>query len=110
MLGISNDKGFAPRLQFSRADTMAVGVAEVYGVPKGANVTVQFEIADSDAAQPRGAAAGNVQNGPTEDARVVFGGFGIETLEAGDYVMRAIVSIDGKVAGAATRTLRKVTN
>ena len=110
MLGVSSDKGFAPRLQFSRADTMAVGVAEVYGVPKGANVTVQFEIADSDAGQPRGAAAGNVQNGPTEDARVVFGGFGIETLEPGDYVMRAIVSIDGKVAGTATRTLRKVTN
>ena len=110
MLGVSSEKGFAPRLQFTRTDTMAVGVAEVYGVPKGANVTVQFEIADSDAGQPRGAAAGNVQNGPTEDARVVFGGFGIETLEAGDYVMRAIVSIDGKVAGTATRTLRKVTN
>jgi hypothetical protein len=110
MLGVTSEKGFAPKLQFSRTDTMAVGVAEVYGVPKGANVTVQFELAESDAAQPRGAAAGNVQNGPTEDARVVFGGFGIETLEPGDYIMRAIVSIDGKVAGTVTRTLRKVTN
>jgi len=110
MLGVTNERGFTPKLQFSRTDTMAVGVAEVYGVPKGANVTVQFEIAESAAAQPRGAAAGSLQNGATEDTRIVVGGFGIETLEPGDYVMRAIVSIDGKVAGTVMRTLRKVTN
>ena len=51
-----------------------------------------------------------MQKGPTEDARVVFGGFSIATLEPGDYLMRAIVSIDGKVAGTVSGTLRKVTN
>ena len=108
MLGVTSEKGFAPKVQFGAEDKMVVGVAEVYGVPKGAQLTVQFEMKESESAQPLGSAAGNVQNGPADDARTVFGGFGIETLQPGDYIMRAVVSVDGKPAGAITRTLRKV--
>jgi hypothetical protein len=108
MLGLTGDKGFVPKLQFGSADKMAVGVAEVYGVAKGTSLTVQFEMAEAAAAQPLGSASGNVQNGPGDDTRTVIGGFEIGTLQPGDYVMRAIVSIDGKVAGTISRTLRKV--
>ena len=106
LLGIG-DKGFTPKLLFTSSDQMAVGLVELYGVPKDANVTSKFELAESDTAAPLGDAPGNIATGPGEDGRRVFGGFGITTLAPGDYVMRATIMIDGKVAGKATRTLRK---
>jgi hypothetical protein len=39
--------------------------------------------------------------------RVAFGGFSIATLAPGDYLMRAVVSLDGKPVGRVVRTLRK---
>jgi hypothetical protein len=35
------------------------------------------------------------------------GGFNIGSLPAGDYLMRAVVSLDGKPVGKVVRTLRK---
>ena len=106
LLGVS-DKGFMPKLVFTSADAMAVGLVEVYGVPAGATVTSKFELAESETAAPLGDAAGNVAAGPGDDGRRAFGGFGIGTLAPGDYVMRATIMVDGKVAGKATRTIRK---
>jgi hypothetical protein len=107
MLGVTGPQGFAPRLQFTGNDTMAVGVMEIYGVPKGAAVTAEYEILEADGSE-LGKAPGNVGNGPGEDARMVFGGFDINTLGAGDYTLRVKVNVDGKLAGTVTRTLRKV--
>jgi hypothetical protein len=109
LTGIAGDKGFAPTLQFTPADKFALGVLEVYGVPKGANLTAQFEIAPGPSDAAIGADAGRINNGPTEDSKMIFGGFGIETLQPGDYVLRIKVSLDGKEVGTATRTIRKVT-
>jgi hypothetical protein len=106
MVGVS-DKGFMPKLVFTSADTMAVGLVELYGVPATATVTSKFELAENDTSTPLGDAPGNVAAGPGEDARRAFGGFGIATLAPGDYVMRATIMIDGKVVGKATRTIRK---
>ncbi len=106
LLGVS-DKGFMPKLVFTSADAMAVGLVEVYGVPAGATVTSKFELAESETAAPLGDAAGNVAAGPGEDGRRAFGGFGIGTLAPGDYVMRATIMVDGKVVGKTTRTIRK---
>jgi hypothetical protein len=36
-----------------------------------------------------------------------YGGSSIETLPPGDYLMRAVVSLDGKPVGPVVRTLRK---
>ena len=107
MLGITDAAGFAPKLQFTGTDKLAVGVMEIYGVPSGANVTAEFEILEADGSE-RGRAAGNVGKGPGEDARMVFGGFDISTLEPADYTLRIKVNVDGKPAGTVQRTLRKV--
>jgi hypothetical protein len=40
---------------------------------------------------------------------MVFGGFGTESLQPGDYLMRIRISLDGKEVGSVTRTFRKVT-
>ena len=107
VVGVSGQQGFAPRLQFTPEDKMVVGVLELYGVPANANVTSQFEITETESAPPMGAAAGNVQKGPTDDSRMLFGGFGTESLQPGDYLMRIRISLDGKEVGTATRTFRK---
>ena len=39
--------------------------------------------------------------------RRAFGGFNIASLAPGDYLMRAVVSLDGKPVGKVVRTLRK---
>lgn len=109
LLGVSEQgKGFTPKMQFSSTDTMAVGLVELYGVPKGATTAARFEIAESDSAKPLGETPATVGPGQGEDGRLVFGGFDITPLAPGDYVMRVTITVDGKPTGKATRTLRKV--
>ena len=48
MLGTQQQgTGFVPRLEFSGADPVAIGLLEIYGVPKGGTVTVDLEVTDS---------------------------------------------------------------
>lgn len=109
LLGVAGDKGFTPRLQFTPDDEFALGVVEIYGVPKGATVTSQYEITPSESGEPIGKDAGRINNGPTDEVKTLFGGFGIKTLPPGDYLMRVKISVDGKEVGTATRTVRKIT-
>jgi hypothetical protein len=98
--------GFAPRLDF-KGEPVAIGMVEIYGVPKGGTVTVDLDVASA----ANGAAIANapttVSPGRSEDMRIAFGGFNIAPLEPGDYQMRAIISLDGKPVGKVVRTLRK---
>jgi hypothetical protein len=105
LLGVGQG-GFSPRLAFTAADAAAIGFIEIYGVAKDAKVETTFEILKGEEAM--GSGQGTVGGGAGEDARIAYGGFGIATLEPGDYTMRATINIDGKRAGVATRTLRKL--
>ena len=105
LLGVGQG-GFSPRLAFTAADAAAIGFIEIYGVAKDAKVETTFEILKGEEAM--GSGQGTVGGGGGEDARIAYGGFGIATLEPGDYTMRATINIDGKRAGVATRTLRKL--
>lgn len=82
-------------------------MVEIYGVPKGAAVTVDLDVATTANGAPLANAQTTVTPGPSDDMRIAFGGFSIATLERGDYQMRAIVSLDGKPVGKGVRTLRK---
>lgn len=106
MLGTPQNGAFTPKLQFT-SDQAVVGVLEIYGVPKGAAAAVQLEIADAERGAALGTTAAKVVQGPGDDGRTAFGGFPITTLPPGDYVLRAIVTVDGKEAGRAMQTLRK---
>lgn len=105
LLGVGQG-GFAPKLAFSGADAAAIGFIEIYGVQKDAKVEVTFEIVNGN--EVMGSGQGTVGAGPGDDARIAYGGFGIATLAPGDYTMRATINVDGKQAGVATRTLRKL--
>jgi hypothetical protein len=105
LLGVGQG-GFAPKLAFTSSDAAAIGLIEIYNVPKEAKVETTFEILKGD--EVMGSGQGTVGAGPGEDARLAYGGFGVATLEPGDYTMRATINIDGKPAGMTTRTLRKL--
>jgi hypothetical protein len=107
MLGVPQAGAFVPRLQFG-AEPAAVGALEIYGVPKGAVLTVQLELAESDQGPALANTPASLAPGPGHDGRTAYGGFTIAALTPGDYVLRAVVSVDGKEAGRATATLRKV--
>jgi len=106
LLGVGQG-GFAPKLAFTSADAAAIGFIELYGVSKDAKIDVTFEILKGDG-EVLGSGQGTVGAGPGDDARIAYGGFGVATLEPGDYTMRATITVDEKQAGVVTRTLRKL--
>jgi VWFA-related protein len=105
VLGLSRDGGFSPRLQFG-AEPVALGSLEIYGGSPGARVSAILEVAAT-------------MNGPAlvtvplaiapggADRYIATGAIPIGALPPGDYVVRAIVGIEGQPAGRVVRTLRK---
>ena len=105
VLGIASGGAFSPKLQFDAGDPQAIGYVEIYDVPKGANVGVTFELADSEGGPAT--ATGPAQISGADDKRIAFGGFGIGPMDPGDLQMRAVITLDGKRVGTVSRTLRK---
>jgi VWFA-related protein len=105
VLGVAASGAFSPKLQFDAGDQQAIGYVEIYDVPKGANVGVTFELAESEGGAAT--ATGPAQISGADDKRIAFGGFGIGPMEPGDLHMRAAITLDGKRVGTVSRTLRK---
>ena len=105
-LGVSRDGSFTPKLVFGN-DQAAVGYFEIYGrAPKSDSVTVRLEVADGpDGRALATAVARTVPQG--DERRIAIGALPIASLAPGEYVVRAIVSVDGRPAGRVMRTLRK---
>ena len=104
----SESGGFAPRLEFTN-EPVAIGLLEIYGVPKGGVVTVALDVVTTvEGSSIIASAEAAVTPGRSEeDMRNAVGGFNIGGLPAGDYLMRAVVNLDGKPVGKVVRTLRK---
>ena len=98
--------GFVPRLEFT-TEPVAIGLVEIYGVPKGGTVSVDLDVASTPDGSPLATAQTQVAPGNSEDMRIAYGGFDVANLQPGDYLMRAVVSLDGKPVGKVVRTLRK---
>lgn len=98
--------GFAPRLEFT-SEPVAIGLLEIYGIPKGGTVIVNLDVVSTPDGPSLASAETQLGRGSSEDARTAIGGFGIGDLAPGDYLMRAVVLLDGKPVGRVTRTLRK---
>jgi hypothetical protein len=106
VIGTQGAAGFAPRLEFT-SETNAVGLLEVYDVPKGSAVTVDLDVASASNGPSLATAETQIGKGSGDDALLAFGGFSIDNLPAGDYLMRATVKLDGKAVGRVMRTIRK---
>jgi hypothetical protein len=105
-LGVSREGGFTPKMVFG-TDQAAVAYFEIYGRPPQADsVSVRLEIAAGpDERALTSASARIVTQG--NDRRIALGALPIAALSPGEYVVRAIVSVDGRPVGRVTRTLRK---
>jgi hypothetical protein len=99
--------GFQRRMEF-KDEGVAIGYLEVANVPKGGKVRVDLDVTQT----PDGASLATAETtiGPTknEDTMRAVGGFNIDGLAPGDYLIRAVVLLDGKPVGKVVRTLRKV--
>lgn len=106
VLGLSRGGEFIPRLQFG-SEAVAIGYLELEGAPPGSQVSAILELARSANAPaltsvPLAIAA----SGPNRySAR---GALAIGALPPGDYIVRAIVGIEGHPPTRVLRTLRKV--
>jgi hypothetical protein len=107
VLGTQGAAGFARRLQFVD-EQVAIAMVEIYGAPKTATVDVMFEVAASEEGAAKGSLAGTVSS-PRDDLRTAFVSFPIAQVSAGDFVIRAVITVDGQpLATKPAHTLRKV--
>ncbi len=106
MIGLSRAGAFVPQMAFTNEPT-AFGLLELYGVfvtpPR-----VTFEIAATTNGPAIETMPGLVE--PTSDRTrsIVTTVLPIETLAAGDYVIRATITPDGAPSGRVVRVLRKM--
>jgi len=98
--------GFVPSLQFKDEATI-VAYLELYGDVRSAPLSARIEIAPS----ADGPALATVQPGgrttSEPDKFLLTGDLPIGSLAPGDYVVRAIVGLQGQPEGTVLRTLRK---
>ena len=107
LLGAPDGGSIAPRLRFGRADRAAVVYLEAYGARRCAGVASTLELSDSENGPARMTAAASLTPIDQSDVCILSGGFDIGDLPPGDYVVRAIVTLNDKPAGRVMRTLRR---
>jgi len=106
VLGLSRPTGFIPKLIFGK-EVVATAYLEIYGGQTGAQVSVSFEVATSlngpaVLIQPVALAATG-----EADKFIATGAIPLAGLPAADYVVRAVVAVQGQAPGLSVRTLRK---
>jgi VWFA-related protein len=106
ILGLSREGRFSPRLQFG-AEPTAMAYIEMYGAPPGSRIASVLELS----ATMNGPALASLPlaiESAGEHRYVATGVVPIGTLPPGDYVVRAMVGLEGQAMTRVTRTLRKV--
>ena len=98
-----DEGGFSGRLVFAGADTAMAYVA-VYGASP-APLTADLVITDS-AGTNLGSLPTKILDAP-DGSRVIIGGLRLASMAPGDYEMRMLVSVDGKVVGETSHTFRR---
>jgi VWFA-related protein len=106
VLGLWREDAFQPRLQFS-TEPVAIAYLDVVGGTAGVPVTAFVEVSQTLNGPPIVTTRLTLEatSGPsrfTASAAVPIGG-----LPPGDYVVRAIVGVEGQPSGRVVRTLRK---
>jgi hypothetical protein len=106
VLGLSRD-GFVPRLQFS-TEPVATAYLELYGGTPGDRISAIVEVA-LNVDSPAMVSTPLIIEASGEEGRYrATGAVPIGALPPGDFVVRAVVGIEGQPTGRVLRTLRKV--
>jgi VWFA-related protein len=108
MLGWNEAGAFRPRLLFDAASPSAVAYLEMYGGPPPGNAMgIVFEIAERPDGPAIATSDAKLMASSDADRRVATGELPLAALAPGDYVVRAIVSVNGAPVGRVSRTLRR---
>ena len=108
LLGDSANGRFGVQLQIAASAPTLTAYTEIYGdMPLKTPMAVAFEIAATADGDALITTRGSLLVTADADRRVATAVLPIDKLAAGDYIVRAVVSFDGKTVGRAVRTLRK---
>lgn len=107
-LGVTRNGELMPRLEFA-GDAVAVAYLEMSGrVPPQVPVSVTMEIGETLDGPPLGTIPARVVTSARDPERfAVTAAIPINGLLPGDFIVRAVISVDGKPVGRVLRTLRK---
>jgi hypothetical protein len=105
VLGLSRGGTFVPKLQFTD-EPVAIGFIELYGAAAGLAVNATMEIART-VNGPAIAAVPLAIEAAGENRYEARGAVPIGKLPPGDYVVRALVALEGQPMTRVVRTLRK---
>jgi VWFA-related protein len=106
ILGLSREGRFTPRLQFGSEPT-AMAYIEMYGAPPGARIASILELSTTMNG-PAMASLPLALEAAGPNRYIATGVVPIGTLSPGDYVVRAMVGLEGQPMTRVTRTLRKI--
>jgi VWFA-related protein len=106
VLGVSYERSFVPKLQYVSEPT-ANGTFEVFGAAPAGTLSLVMELAASEDGPALVRVPGSIASTRDPDRRRATGVVPIGQLAPGDYVLRAVVSLDGQQIATLTRTLRK---
>jgi len=108
MLGRLVTDTFVPMLQPPADTTDVEWYAEVYGdLAAGQTLTTRLEVATSLTGPALSTTPGRVLTSPDPSRRAITGSVDVRALDAGDYLLRATLVVNGTDAGTVVRTFRK---
>jgi VWFA-related protein len=109
VLGLSRTTGFVPRMEFG-PEPVASAFLELYGQTGTAalSVAVTFEVARTLNGPALVSTPGVIESTRAADRYAATGAIPIASLPPGDYIVRAITSVQGHASGRVMRTLRKI--
>lgn len=105
ILGLSRDGRFTPKLQFG-PEPSAIGYLEMYGGSPGMKISSALEISATLNGPPLAAARFAIESAGA-DRYIARGAIPIGALPPGDYIVRALIGIEGQALTRVVRTLRK---
>jgi hypothetical protein len=106
VLGLSRGGSFQPRLEFG-PEPVAIAYVELYGGTAGAGVKAAIEVARSENGPAILAMPLAIEASRDAGRFLAQGAIPIGALPPGDYVVRALVGIEGQPLGRVIRTIRK---
>ena len=107
VLGLSRGGAFQPRLQFS-TEPVAIAYVEVVGAAPGTGIRAGVEVARSATGPSIVTMPLAIKASQEPGKFIAQGAIPIGALPPGDYVVRAMVGVDGEPLGIVSRTIRKV--
>ena len=106
VLGLMRNNRFVPKLEFG-PEPVAISSLEIYGGSAGARVNALIEVASTLNGPPVIQMPLVIEPTDSPNRFTATGAVPIGNLPPGDYVVRALIGLEGQPSGRVVRTLRK---